>query len=185
MATELTSDSGILTAIRESLGFEDDTSQDNLIKGIIASVIETFNSATNRSFNEKRKATFQQFIYYGQKIRKIMLPNAPVDSITTVQSDDETVTYASTEYKFITETGQLIFSSYVSTDMLLEVEYKHGYSEIPADVGLAIFTQTLLIFDKRKDMATKGASGYGASVTYVEKLKMMEMNQEVIERYLI
>jgi len=34
-------------------------------------------------------------------------------------------------------------------------------------------------------MATKGASGYGDSVTYVEKLKMMEMNQEVIERYLI
>jgi len=185
MSYELTSDSGILSAVKEGLGFGSCTDKDDFLTALIQGVIEIFNTHTNRSFAEKKKFTYERFIDRGELIDKITLPYAPIASITSIQSQDGLIIYSQTDqdFKIDSEAGIIIFSGYLTQRMMLKIIGKYGGDDIPADVGIAILTQTLLIYDKRNSMGLRGSSGGDGSVTYTEQLKILEMNQGLIDKY--
>lgn len=183
MAFDYTTPQNILSTVKHNLGLEDDTAQDSLINALIQGVIAAFNTQCSTSFVEHKVFEHQFFIKCGELLRTFVLPYLPVVTITGVVSDDTTITYEEGDYKLLKASGILIFQYDVTPEQIITVSGTYGYSLIPENVGLAISTQVLFLFDKRRGMAKRGMSVPGGDVSLEEKVQVLSFCKEILHPY--
>jgi hypothetical protein len=160
----------------------DNTKYDALLLMMVTGIIEIFNTATGRSFSEQRNFTYQKYINYGD-IKSLIVPYAPLVSITSIADASEDVLYAAEDYKINYAAGIIVFQFELPRLLMLTVTGKHGYEEIPYDIGLAVATQTEFLWEKRKSMAKRSSSTARGDVTYHEKVQILTLCNEIIQKY--
>ncbi len=181
---DYTSTKGILEAVRQNIKANDDTENDNMIRGLITGVLTIFNSDTQRSFDDIVNFEYQKFISY-QGIRKVTVPFAPIVSITSIGDASEDIEYDEddNDFKLNKNAGIIVFQYGLPVNVMLTITGKHGYDEIPQDIGVSCATQVTFLFEKRGGMAKRSKSTGQGDVTYEEKVKILEICERVLKVY--
>ncbi len=165
----------------------DDDTFDDILESLIDSVSIQFNKLTNRDL--KARAITAQ--YTGDGTDDILLPQYPVNTITSIFVDSEKSFGAETEvsdYDFETDSGLVILdeSSFSKVFKANKFVYNGGFSTIPSDMVVAAKDQIKWLFRRWRDN-TEGLTGIsmeGGNIQMTEAGEILKTAFVVIKRYI-
>ncbi len=162
------------------------TDFDDVLTDIINSVSIQFNNLTGKDLLA-RDITEQ---YTGDGSQIMLLPEYPINSITTIHIDTDKEFGATTEvtdFDYDTNTGAVVLDDEYFTTVFKanKIVYNAGYATIPGDLKTAAQDQMKWLFRRWRDN-TEGVTGIsmeGGNITMTEEGEVLKSSLKIIERY--
>lgn len=158
---------------------------DSVLSIIINSVSTDFEGHLGRTL---RQATYTDLYLDGNGEKTLFLPDWPVDSITSLEEDEEALTEGIDEdYILYADDGYIVRNgAWLEGNKTIKITYKAGYTTIPKDVQLACLKWCAWEFqnyDQKRWGETSRTYPEAGAVTTIEEAAVWKEIKRVINKY--
>jgi len=165
-----------------------ETDWDGLLEELIVAVSGRGGTYCNREFEQKERVE-----YHDGGGRYLYLKGLPVVEITSIHASDtwewDEGSLVPADHYQLLNAGMVAyrFGAWPYGPQALKVAYTGGYAAdaIPADLEMAVRTQTAYDFKRRKDIGLESVSFPDGSIQKVSSGEFLSMVKQVLDRYRI